>query len=146
MIDQRKFASAANIARGAYILTSRGKPDVILLASGSEVSVALEAAKLLEAEGLSPQVVSMPCWKLFEKQDDKYRNSVIPRDVKARVGIEAGIEMGWRKWLGEDGVFVGMSSFGASAPGKTCFQEFGITAENVAVQAKELVKKLKAEE
>ena len=145
VIDQRKFASAANIARGAYILTSRGKPDVILLASGSEVSVALEAAKLLDADGLSPQVVSMPCWKLFDKQDDKYRNSVIPRDVKARVGIEAGIEMGWHKWLGEDGVFIGMSSFGASAPGKTCFQEFGITAENVAAQARELVKKLQEE-
>ncbi len=146
VIDQRKFASAANIARGAYILTSRGKPDVILLASGSEVSVAFEAAKLLEAEGLSPQVVSMPCWKLFEKQDDKYRNSVIPRDVKARVGIEAGIELGWHKWLGEDGVFVGMTGYGASAPGKTCFQEFGITAEKVAEAAKELVKKLQAED
>jgi transketolase len=146
VIDQRKFASAANVARGAYILTSRGKPDVILLASGSEVSVALEAAKLLEIDGLSPQVVSMPCWKLFDKQDDKYRNSVIPRDVKARVGIEAGIEMGWHKWLGEDGVFVGMSGFGASAPGKTCFEEFGITAENVAAKAKELAKKLQAED
>lgn len=145
VIDQRKFASAANIARGAYILTSRGKPDVILLASGSEVSVALEAAKLLDADGLSPQVVSMPCWKLFEKQDDKYRNSVIPRDVKARVGVEAGVELGWHKWLGEDGVFVGMSGFGASAPGKTCFQEFGITAENVAQAARDLVKRLQAE-
>jgi transketolase len=146
VIDQRKFASAANVARGAYILTSRGKPDVILLASGSEVSVALEAAKLLEIDGHSPQVVSMPCWKLFDKQDDKYRNSVIPRDVKARVGIEAGIEMGWHKWLGEDGVFVGMSGFGASAPGKKCFEEFGITAENVAAKAKELAKKLQAED
>jgi transketolase len=145
VIDQRKFASAANIGRGAYILTSRGKPDVILLASGSEVSVALEAAKLLDADGLSPQVVSMPCWKLFEKQDEKYRNSVIPRDVKARVGVEAGVEMGWHKWLGEDGVFIGMSGFGASAPGKTCFQEFGITAENVAQAARDLVKKLQAE-
>jgi len=146
VIDQRKFASAANIARGAYILTSRGKPDVILLASGSEVSVALEAAKLLEIDGLSPQVVSMPCWKLFEKQDDKYRNSVIPRDVKARVGVEAGVEMGWHKWLGEDGVFVGMTGFGASAPGKVCFKEFGITAENVAQTAKDLVKSLQPEE
>lgn len=146
VIDQRKFASAANVARGAYILTSRGKPDVVLLASGSEVSVAMEAAKLLDADGLSPQVVSMPCWKLFDKQDDKYRNSVLPRDVKARVGIEAGVEMGWHKWLGEDGVFVGMSTFGASAPGKTCFQEFGITAEKVAEAAKALVKEIKARE
>ncbi|MDI9432546.1 MAG: transketolase [Planctomycetota bacterium] len=145
VIDQRKFASAANVSRGAYILTSRGKPDVVLLATGSEVAIALEAAKMLEADGLSPQVVSMPCWKLFEKQDDKYRNSVIPRDVKARVAVEAGIEMGWRKWLGDDGVFVGMTGFGASAPGKVCFQEFGITAENVAAAARDLVKRLKEE-
>lgn len=145
VIDQNKFASAANVSRGAYILTSRGKPDVILLASGSEVAIALEAARQLDADGLSTQVVSMPCWKLFEKQDDKYKNSVIPRDVRVRVGIEAGVEMGWRKWLGEDGAFVGMSTFGASAPGKTCFQEFGITAENVVAAAKELQKKLQEE-
>ncbi len=146
VIDQRKFASAANISRGAYILTSRGKPDVVLLATGSEVAVALEAAKLLDADGFSTQVVSMPCWKLFEKQDDKYKNSVIPRDVKVRVGIEAGIEMGWRKWLGDDGIFVGMTGFGASAPGKVCFEEFGITPENVATAARDLVKKLKEQE
>ena len=146
VIDQNKFASAANISRGAYILTSRGKPDVVLLASGSEVAVAVEAAKLLDAAGLSPQVVSMPCWKLFEKQDDKYKNSVIPRDVKARVGIEAGVEMGWRRWLGEDGVFIGMSTFGASAPGKICFREFGITPENVAAVAKDVLKKIAEQE
>lgn len=145
VIDQNKFASAANVGRGAYILTSRGKPDVILLASGSEVAVALEAARQLDADGLSTQVVSMPCWKLFEKQDEKYKNSVIPRDVKVRVGIEAGVEMGWRKWLGEDGVFIGMSTFGASAPGKTCFQEFGITTENVVAAAKDLREKLQEE-
>ena len=102
-------------------------------------------ARVNDPDGLSPQVVSMPCWKLFEKQDDKYRNSVIPRDVKARVGIEAGVELGWRKWLGEDGVFIGMSTFGASAPGKTCFKEFGITAENVAAAAKDLLKRLQEE-
>ena len=146
VIDQRKFASAANVGRGAYILTSRGKPHVVLLASGSEVSVALEAARLLDADGIPTQVVSMPCWKLFEKQDDKYKNSVIPPDVKARVGIEAGVEFGWHKWLGEDGVFVGMSGFGASAPGKTCFKEFDITAENAVKAAKEILKRLKEQE
>jgi transketolase len=145
VIDQRKFASAANVSRGAYILTSRGKPDVVLLATGSEVAIAIEAAKMLDADGLSPQVVSMPCWKLFDKQDDKYKNSVIPRDVKARVAVEAGVEMGWRKWLGDDGIFIGMSGFGTSAPWKVCFQEFGITAENVAVAARDLVKRLKEE-
>jgi transketolase len=146
VIDQRRNASAANVARGAYILSSRGKPDVVLLASGSEVSIAVEAAAKLDADGISTQVVSMPCWKLFAKQDDKYRNSVIPRDVKARIGIEAGVEMGWRKWLSEDGVFIGMSTFGASAPCKTCFEEFGITVENVVTSAKELLKKIKEQE
>jgi len=145
VIDQGKYASAANISRGAYILTSRGKPDVILLATGSEVAVALEAARMLESDGLSPQVVSMACWKLFDKQDDKYKNSVIPRDVKVRVAVEAGIEMGWRKWLGDDGVFIGMTGFGASAPGKVCFKEFGITAESVANAARDLAKRLKDE-
>ncbi len=73
----------------------------------------------------------MPCWKLFEKQDKKYRDSVLPPDVKARVGIEAGVEQGWSKWLGDKGIFIGMSSFGASAPAKICFEKFGITTENV---------------
>lgn len=146
IIDQRKFASAANVGRGAYILTSRGKPEVILLASGSEVSIAMEAATKLDAEGIPSQVVSMPCWKLFEKQDDKYRNSVIPATVKARVGIEAGTNFGWHRWLGEHGAFVGMYSFGASAPGKVCFQEFGITVENVVNAAKEVVHKLREQE
>ncbi len=146
VIDQSKFASAANVSRGAYILSSRGKPDVVLLASGSEVSVALEAASRLDADGIPTQVVSMPCWKLFDKQDDKYKNSVIPADVKVRIGIEAGIQMGWDKYLGETGVFIGMSGFGASAPGKVCFQEFGITAENVATTARDLLKKLKEQD
>ncbi|MBN1359133.1 MAG: transketolase [Sedimentisphaerales bacterium] len=145
VIDQSKFASAANVTRGAYILSSRGKPDVVLLASGSEVSIALEAAKLLDADRIPTQVVSMPCWKLFDRQDDKYRNSVIPADVKVRIGIEAGVSMGWEKYLGETGLFIGMSSFGASAPGKVCFQEFGITAENVATAARDLHKKIKEE-
>jgi transketolase len=83
----------------------------------------------------------MPCWELFEKQSKEYRNLVIPPDVKARVAVEAGVELGWHKWLGEKGVFVGMSSFGASAPGKTCFEKFGITANAVAAAAKKLLGK-----
>jgi len=81
----------------------------------------------------------MPCWELFEKQSEKYRNSVIPPSVKARVGIEAGVELGWHKWLGDKGVFVGLSSFGASAPAKVCFEKFGITADNVVAAAKKLI-------
>ncbi len=143
VIDQAKFASAANVSRGAYILTSRGKPDVVLLASGSEVSVALEAARILDADGIPTQVVSMPCWKLFEKQDDKYRNSVIPPTVKVRIGIEAATDFGWHRWLGEHGAFVGLSGFGASAPGKVAFREFGITPDHVVKAAKEMLQKVK---
>ncbi len=143
VIDQNRYASASNLSRGAYVLTSRGDPEVILLASGSEVQIAMEAATRLDAEGIASQVVSMPCWSLFEKQDDKYRHSVIPPHVKARVGIEAATDFGWHRWLGEYGVFIGMQSFGASAPYKTCFENFGITTDNVVKAAKEILKKLK---
>ncbi len=136
VIDQDKHSSAANLSKGAYVLVGADKPDVLLLASGSEVSVALEAAEKLAAEKIAAQVVSMPCWELFEEQDKKYRDSVIPPSVKARVGIEAGVEQGWWKWLGDKGVFIGMSSFGASAPGKVCFEKFGITVEKTIKAAK----------
>jgi transketolase len=139
VIDQDRHASAVNLSRGAYVLAGAGKPDVLLLASGSEVSVALCAAEGLAKEKIQASVVSMPCWKLFDKQSHKYRESVLPRQVKARVGIEAGVELGWHKWLGEKGVFVGMSGFGASAPGKVCFEKFGLTVENVIAAAKKLV-------
>jgi len=136
VIDQNKYGSATNLSKGAYVLADADKPDVLLLASGSEVSVALEAAEKLKAEKIAAQVVSMPCWKLFEKQDKEYRDSVIPPSVKARVGIEAGVEQGWSKWLGDKGIFIGMSSYGASAPGKVCFEKFGITIEKTVEAAK----------
>jgi len=143
VIDQNRCASAANLSRGAYVLTSRGNPEVILLASGSEVQIAMEAATQLDAEGIPSQVVSMPCWSLFEKQDEKYRHSVIPPQVKARVAIEAATDLGWHRWLGEHGVFIGMQGFGASAPYKACFENFGITTGNVVKAAKEILQKLK---
>lgn len=141
VLDQAKYASAANVSKGAYALLSVSDPDVLLLASGSEVSVALCAAEGLEKEGIKTQVVSMPCWELFEQQDQQYKDSVIPAKVKARVGIEAGIEQGWNKYIGDSGIFIGMSSFGASAPAKTCFEKFGITAEAVAEAAKKSLEK-----
>jgi transketolase len=112
------------------------KPDVLLLASGSEVSLAFDAAERLAKEGIKAQVVSMPCWELFERQDQKYKDSVLPPSVKARVGIEAGVELGWSKYIGDNGIFIGMSSFGASAPFKVCFEKFGITADAVIKAAK----------
>lgn len=139
VIDQNKYASATNLSKGAYVLLGAEKPDVLLLASGSEVSIALGAAEKLAAEGIAVQVVSMPSWELFEKQNQKYKDSVIPPNVEARVGIEAGVELGWSKWLGDKGVFIGLSSFGASAPAKVCFEKFGITVENVIKAAKKSI-------
>jgi len=139
VLDQKKYGPAENLSKGAYVLAAADKPDVLLLASGSEVGVALDVAEKLKAEGTTAQVVSMPCWELFEEQGESYKDSVIPPDVKARVGIEAGVELGWSKWLGDNGVFIGMSSFGASAPGKVCFEKFGITAENVVKAAKKSI-------
>ena len=136
VLDQNKYGSAANLIKGAYVLIGADKPDVLLLATGSEIGVALCAAEGLKAKGISVQVVSMPCWELFEKQSQEYKDSVLPLSVKARVGIEAGVEQGWGKYLGDNGIFIGMSSFGASAPGKVCFEKFGITIEKVVEAAK----------
>jgi transketolase len=141
VLDQNKYASATNLSKGAYILAGVDKPDVLLLASGSEVSVALCAAEGLAKEGIKAQVVSMPCWELFEKQSQQYKDSVLPPTVKGRIGIEAGVELGWHKYIGDKGVFVGMSSFGASAPFKICMQKFGITADNVVKTAKKVLGK-----
>jgi len=139
-LDQVKYAPATNLSKGAYVLTQADNPDVLLLSTGSEISLALDARERLAAEGIAASVVSMPCWELFEKQSQEYKDSVLPPAVKARVGIEAGIEQGWNKWLGDEGVFVGMSSFGASAPAKVCFEEFGITVENTVAAAKKSLK------
>jgi transketolase len=139
VIDRTKCASAENLVKGAYVLIGADKPDVLLLATGSEVSIALGAYEKLTAEGIKARVVNMPCWELFEKQSKEYRDSVIPPAVKARVAVEAAVEFGWGKWLGPNGAFVGMSTFGASAPGKVCFEKFGITADAVVAAAKKVL-------
>ena len=136
VLDQEKFASASNLEKGAYALIGEPDCDVLLLATGSEVQLAIKAYDQLGAEGIKARVVSMPSWELFERQDKHYHDSVLPGDVKARVGIEAGVRQGWDKWLGDAGVFIGMSSFGASAPGKVCFEKFGITAGAIVEAAK----------
>jgi transketolase len=141
VLDQGKYPSASHVEKGAYVLINEKEPDVLLLASGSEVSLAIEAHAVLAAEGIKAQVVSMPCWELFDAQDPAYKESVIPSAVKARVGVEAGVENGWRKYLGQQGEFVGMRSFGASAPSKTCFNEFGITTDAVVAAAKKAIAK-----
>jgi transketolase len=139
VLDQDKYTSAKNLVKGAYAVKPADNPDVLLLSSGSEVSVALCAAEGLESEGIKVQVVSMPSWELFEKQSQEYKDSVIPPQVKTRIGIEAAIGLGWSKYLGEKGIFIGMSEFGTSAPYKEAFAHFGITAENVIATAKKLL-------
>ncbi|MBN2456006.1 MAG: transketolase [Sedimentisphaerales bacterium] len=141
VIDQSRYGSATNLQKGAYVLVNSDNPDVLLLATGSEVCIAMDAAEKLLTENIRAQVVSLPCWSLFEKQSQQYKDSVLPLEVKARVGIEAGVEQGWWKWLGDNGIFIGMSSFGASAPGKVCFEKFGITTEKVIQSAKQLIEK-----
>ena len=129
-------------AKGGYVLAgAEGKRDVTLIASGSEVSIAMEARDQLEAEGVSATVVSMPCLDLFESQDKDYRNRVIPSRIPVVV-VEAGVEQSWGRYLREDGEFVGMKSFGASAPANDLFEHFGITTKNVVEAAKRIAKKL----
>ncbi|KUF12141.1 transketolase [Pseudoponticoccus marisrubri] len=134
------------VEKGAYVLAeAEGKRQAILLATGSEVSVALAARELLQAEGIGTRVVSMPCWELFEQQEESYRRRILPPAGPVRVAVEAGMRMGWDRWLcGERGRhnkagFVGMDSFGASAPAGTLFEKFGITAEAVAAEVKALL-------
>jgi len=142
-LDRTKYASAEGTARGGYILADAddGKPDVILMASGSEVSLCVATHEQLTSDGIKARIVSMPSWELFEDQDAAYRNRVLPSAVTARVAVEAGVAQGWYKYLGRSGEFVGMSGFGASAPAGELFEHFGLTVANVVEQAKKVVAK-----
>ena len=122
-----------------YVLGKQNKPDVIIIGTGSEVEIALKAAEKLAAENIKAQVVNMTSWELFEMQDKAYRDSVLPPSVKARVAVEAGIKMGWERYIGDKGEFIGMKSFGASAPYKVCYEKFGITADAVFAAAKKSI-------
>jgi transketolase len=136
VIDRTVYASADNLERGAYILTSAADPKVVLIATGSEVGLAVQAHDRLAAENIPSRVVSMPSWELFERQPQHYRNEVLPPEVTARVAVEAGVRMGWERYLGSRGEFVGMSTFGASAPLEAVFAGFGITVDAVVNAAK----------
>jgi len=127
--------------RGAYTLAEAdgGEPDVILIGTGSEVAVALKARDLLADRGVSARVVSMPSWEVFEKQDQGYKDSVLPPNIETRVSVEAGVTLGWERYVGFKGASVGIERFGASAPGETVLQNLGITPENVANHALELL-------
>jgi transketolase len=143
VLDRARMQPGGGLMRGAYVLADppQGSPRIILIATGSEVAVAVGAQKLLAEKGVAARVVSMPSWDLFERQPQGYRDSVLPPTLTARMAIEAAVPFGWHKYVGPAGEVVGMTRFGASAPGPVNFEKFGFTAENVAVRAMALLAK-----
>jgi transketolase len=140
-IDRDMCAPAEGVSRGAYVLAdSEGEPELILIASGSEVSLALTARDILEGKDVRTRVVNMVSFALFERQDKAYREAVLPHGVTARLGVEAGSPFGWERYVGSEGAMVAMDRFGASAPGSVNMERFGFTAENIAAKAEELLK------
>jgi transketolase len=145
VLDRSKLAPASGLAKGAYVLSEAagGKPEVLLIGTGSEVAICLDAQERLQAEGIPTRVISMPSWELFEVQPADYRKEVLPAGCLARVAVEAGVRHGWERYLGPQGRFVGMSGFGASAPEKVLYKHFGITPEAVVARAKEALQALR---
>ena len=144
VIDRSKMAPANGVQRGGYILwETSNQPKVIIIGTGSEVHIALQAAQSLHENGISVRVVSLPSWELFEAQSEDYRNEVLPPDIRARVSIEAGTQMGWERYVGLDGIAIGVSRFGASAPMKVIYEKLGLNAKQVMDAAMRLVKERK---
>ncbi len=141
-LDRSQYASAVNVSKGAYTLKDfgSGKPQIILMASGSEVSLIIKAATQLESEGINARVVSFPSWELFNAQDDQYKQSVLDPSIPARIAVEAGVSQGWEKWVGDHGLIIALDHFGASAPANVLFEKFGFTVENIIDKAKSLIK------
>jgi transketolase len=146
LIDRKKYADARGLHKGAYVLAEaenkRGEtiePRVILIATGSEVGLAMKAREQLNSQNVPTRVVSMPCWEFFDEQSPKYKESVLPPNVTARLAIEAGVSLGWSKYVGDNGDTLTVDKFGASAPAADVFREFGFTVENVIKKAKKLI-------
>jgi transketolase len=135
-LDRTRFARADGLRRGAYVLVDApdGKPQVILIATGSEVALAVAAASKLGAQDVPARVVSMPSWELFDMQTPEYREAVLPASVTARLAIEAGASQGWHRYVGNRGDVLGVDRFGASAPGDVLLREYGFTIENVCIR------------
>ena len=139
IIDQKKYASAKNLEKGAYVLSdSLGEPDIILIATGSEVQLIVQAQIELKKSAIEARVVSMPCWNLFDKQSDNYKENVFPKNIRKRLAVEAGSSVGWMKYTTDDGDVIGIDKFGESAPGEEVMMEYGFTVENVVKRAKAL--------
>jgi transketolase len=144
-LDRKQFSSAEGLRRGAYILADapKGKPAIILIASGSEVSLIVAAKQKLEAKNISVRLVSMPSWELFLAQPQKYRDAVFPPSITTRLAVEAGVSQGWERFVGDHGDIISIECFGASAPGPTVMQKYGFTVENICKRASALLKKSK---
>jgi transketolase len=142
-LDREALADADGLHQGAYVLADLGEgdPDLILIATGSEVNLIVEAGKELSKQGVSVRLVSMPSWELFAGQDQGYRDAVLPPNVTARLAVEAGITMGWERWVGADGKVIGVDKFGASAPAGIVFEKYGFSVENVVAVAGTLIGK-----
>ena len=136
VIDRTKYAAAENALKGAYSILEESDPELILIATGSEVHIALEAAETLRKEGRKVRVVNMVSRETFEKQPAKYKESVLPKSVKNRIVIEAGTSFGWEKYAGEKGKIIAVDTFGTSAPGSLVMEKYGFTAENIVKAAK----------
>jgi transketolase len=140
-LDRSKYAAASGTAKGAYVLADAkgGKPEVILIGTGSELSLCVDAYEKLSAEGIKARVVSMPCWEIFEQQDAAYKESVLPSGVTARVSVEMAATLGWERYTGSKGRNIGMHSFGASAPLKDLLKHFGFTVDHVVAEARSAI-------
>jgi transketolase len=142
LLNQTELAPASGLHRGGYILWEAARhPDVIIIGTGSEVHIALEAGRLLREKGFSARVVSLPSWELFDAQPEKYRNKVLPPEIRARVYIEAASPIGWERYIGDKGIAIGLSRFGASAPGEVIYQKLGLNARHVADEAGKLLRR-----
>jgi transketolase len=142
-LDRSDLAPASGLERGAYTLWDSGPaPELILIATGAEVGLALDAGRKLAEDGTSVRVVSMPCWELFEQQPAEYRDEVLPPDVRARLSIEPGVALGWSRWVGDHGDSISIEHFGASAPGPTVLEQFGYSLDNVVARAAALLERV----
>ena len=145
-LDRKRFASADGLRRGAYILAeaAQAHPQLILIATGSEVGLIVAAQQQLQEQHLSVRLVSMPCWELFEAQSCDYRDLVLPPSVRARLAVEAGVTQGWDRYVGDQGDVIGVDRFGASAPGPVVMREYGFTVEQVCARARALLERAHA--
>jgi len=140
VLDRSNLALASGVQLGGYVLWEAATPEVIIIGTGSEVHIALEAGKMLQERGIKARVVSLPSWELFDAQSAEYHETVFPRGIKARISIEASSPLGWDRYVGDIGIIIGIPHFGASAPGKIIYEKLGLTAQRVADETGNLLR------